>query len=213
MLQMKAATAQHRTATDRRSERLRERMTTLSLSNLKALVPDIRIASPAFVAKSTTPGAVIAEQQLSAAEQKNLALMDATHALKKLAADALTSLHQADVRLQKIIEVEVPHHEARGAREGEPQLAQLFPPLRPLVMDDTEETHPARKRLHTLSRALQEHVAQLSQWAALSHVRSEYTPGERGAAPVSPTPADLAEVQQVEADLLLPGKRRRVSES
>lgn len=211
MLQMKAATAQHRTATDRRSERLRERMTTLSLSNLKALVPDIRIASPAFVAKSTTPEAEIAEQQLSAAEQKNLALMDATHALKKLAADALTSLHQADVRLQKIIEVEVPH-EARGAREGEPQLAQLFPPLRPLVMDDTEETHPARKRLHTLSRALQEHVAQLSQWAALSHVRSEYTPGERGAAPVSPTPADLAEVQQVEADLL-PGKRRRVSES
>ena len=226
MQHVKAAAVQHRTVTDRSADRLRDRLASASLSNLKALVPDIRIASPAFVARAGAPDASLsAEQQLAAAEQRNVALMDASHALKQLAVDALTTMHHADVRLQKILDVEAPTDKPRararadngGAEWG---AAQLFPPLRPLVSDDTEETHPARGRLWTLSRALQEHVAQLSQWAAMRHVRvSEPGAGAR--------PSDVAAAEheqgEVEAELggtmadagaaddLGGGKRRRVS--
>ena len=145
--------------------------------------------------------------------------------LTQLAVDALTTMHHADVRLQKILDVEAPTDKPRararadngGAEWG---AAQLFPPLRPLVSDDTEETHPARGRLWTLSRALQGHVAQLSQWTAMRHVRvSEPGAGAR------PSDVGAAEHEQgeVEAELggttadegagddLGAGKRRRVS--
>lgn len=172
MQHVKAGAAQHRTVTERGAERLRDRMASATLSNLKALVPDIRIASPAFVAKAGVAEAG-AEQQLAAAEQRSAALMEGTHALKQLAVDALDALHQADVRLQKILDVEAPREARPRVRADAPDVAHIFPPLRPLVTDDTEETHPARRRLWTLSRALQEHVAQLSQWAAARHVRRD----------------------------------------
>ncbi|WFD44340.1 hypothetical protein MPSI1_003007 [Malassezia psittaci] len=175
--QIKAAAVQHRAVTDRNAERLRDKIASISMSNLKSLVPDIRIASPAFMAKAgSSSSEMITEQQLITAEHKNAALIETTHALKKLAVDAMTTLYEADSRLHKIVQVEVDHEKSTAHARGHDtdsllSTTRLFPPLRPLVTQDTEETHPARQRLTALSRAIQDHVAQLSQWAAMNRVR------------------------------------------
>lgn len=176
MRHIKLAAQQHRAATERRADRFRERVSTIASANLKHLVPDLRIASPAFIAKeNTTEGSRIADQQLAEAERRTTALMETTHALKQLAFDALITLREADVRLQKLVDVDAQFHEgrrslrrSRTSHQG-PELADIFPPLRPLVTEDTEETHPAREQLAVLSRALQEHVAELSHNAAVQH--------------------------------------------
>lgn len=182
--QVKLAATQHRAATDRRAERLKERMASLTQSNLKALVPDIRIASPSFVAQERPAETQsVEEQQCEEADKRNAALVETTQALKQLALDALTTLHEADIRLKKILDVEAEASEpvtrssfsrsqSRGV-VGDLELHQVFPPLRPLVTEDTEDTHPARRFLTALSQALQVHVADLSQWAALRHVQHD----------------------------------------
>ncbi|WFD00157.1 hypothetical protein MYAM1_002904 [Malassezia yamatoensis] len=175
--QIKAAAVQHRAVTDRNAERLRDKVASLSMSNLKSLVPDIRIASPAFMAKAgSLPSESLTEQQLINSEQKNAALIETSHALKKLAVDAMNTLYEADIRLHKIVKVELEHEKSTSRSrqydsDSAISTARLFPPLRPLVTQDTDETHPARQKLTALSRAIQDHVAQLSQWAAINRVR------------------------------------------
>ena len=183
--QVKVAAVQHRAATERRSERLKERLATVTQSQLKALVPDIRIASPAFVARASESESMsMEESQRKEAEKRNAALLETTLALKQLALDAMITLNEAVVRLRKILDVEqVPAHRSlRRVRSrpsiGELEVHQVFPPLRPLVTDDTEDTHPARKTLAELSATLQTHVAELSQWAAWRHACSHSTGDE-----------------------------------
>ncbi|PKI84269.1 hypothetical protein MVES1_001958 [Malassezia vespertilionis] len=190
--QVRLAAIQHRAATDRRSERVRERMAAMSMANTKSLVPDIRIASPAFATQASTAEDEMADAQLGEAEKRNASLLEFAHALKQLVLDSLHSMQAADARLQKIIEVEMPDgqalrrsHDVR-TKELRYVMPAIFPPLHPLVTDDTEETHPARKALWTLTRSLQEHVAQLSQWTAANHVWKEYTPWID---PPSPSPS------------------------
>lgn len=180
---VKLAATQHRAATERRSERLKERLATLTQSQLKALVPDIRIASPAFVARASESESLsMDEAQRKEAEKRNTALLETTLALKQLALDAMMTLNEADVRLRKILDVEqVPTRSSlRRSRTraslGELEVHEVFPPLRPLVTDDTEDTHPARKALAELTAALQTHVAELSQWAAWRHASSGSKP-------------------------------------
>ena len=183
--QVKVAAVQHRAATERRSERLKERLATVTQSQLKALVPDIRIASPAFVARASESESMsMEESQRKEAEKRNAALLETTLALKQLALDAMITLNEAVVRLRKILDVEqVPAHRSlRRVRSrpsiGELEVHQVFPPLRTLVTDDTEDTHPARKTLAELSATLQTHVAELSQWAAWRHASSHSTGDE-----------------------------------
>lgn len=174
--QVKLAATQHRAATERRSERLKERLATLTQSHLKAWTPDIRIASPSFVARASDSDTGSTEAaQRAEAEKRQAALLETTLALKQLAVDAMVTLREADVRLRKILAVEqVPERGSlRRTRTrttlGDLDMHEVFPPLRPLVTNDTEDTHPARRHLADLSAALQTHVADLSQWAAWQH--------------------------------------------
>lgn len=183
MSQIKSAAAQYRTSTERQNERLRERVMSLSKSSLKALVPDIRIASPAFLAHSRSDDApTMRDTQLEEVERRNSALLETSAALKQLALDAFVALYQTNIRLKKILDVEsrAKPDTFRGSSSlrcshtttslDNLELHEIFPPLRPLVTDDTEETHPARRHLTSLAESLQEHVAGLSHWAAVQHV-------------------------------------------
>ncbi|WFD31078.1 hypothetical protein MSPP1_002109 [Malassezia sp. CBS 17886] len=180
--QVKAMALQHKSSTERQTKRLRERVASIAMANAKALVPDIRIASAAFPPQGSAAKAPsVADQQLAVVERRCVALTETVHALKLLAVDAFDTLHEADVRLDKILHAEAqqagasaaPRRSLRRSRAlddgDERDPASLFPPLRPLVTDDTEETHPARKRLLQLTRALQEHVARLAQVFAANH--------------------------------------------
>ena len=181
MNQIKTAANQYRTSAERQVDRLRERATALTKSGLKALVPDIRIASPSFLIQSSSESSDLQEKSLEETEKRNAALLETCHALKRLALDALIILYQADIRLKKILDVESRDTALRSSRRAllsqtsleDLELHHIFPPLRPLVTDDTEETHPARQHLARLADNLQSHVAGLSQWAALQHVEQD----------------------------------------
>lgn len=183
--QIQQASSKYRAATERQTERLKERMSTLSHASLKALVPDIRIASPAFVARANPDPAHPWEKQILEIEKYNTALLETSTALKQLALDAFTTLYEVDIRLKDIIDVECGVEDPSLVRAPTAQkpylcttwddleLHQMFPPLRPLVTDDTEYTHPARRHLTNLAENLQSHVESLSHWAAMKHFRSE----------------------------------------
>lgn len=181
MAQIKAAANQYRTSAERQVERLKERATTLTKSGLRALVPDIRIASPSFLTQSSSESTDMQGKALEETEKRNAALLETSHALKHLALDALITLYQADIRLKKILDVESRDTVLRSSLRGsysqtsleDLELHQIFPPLRPLVTDDTEETHPARRHLARLAENLQSHVAGLSQWAAVQHIEQD----------------------------------------
>lgn len=181
MAQIKAAATQYRTSAERQVERLKERATSLTKSGLKALVPDIRIASPSFLTQSSSESNDMQGKALEEMEKRNAALLETSHALKHLVIDALITLFQADIRLKKILDVELRDMVLPSSlRDSYSQtsledleLHQIFPPLRPLVTDDTEETHPARRHLAHLAENLQSHVGSLSQWAAVQHVEQE----------------------------------------
>lgn len=184
MQQVKLAATQHRAATERQAERTKLRMAALTKLNLKALVPDVRVASPAFVTHARGENADAQSTQVRLdADKHRAALLASTLALQELALDAFTTLYEADVRLQHILDVERdPRASLRSSAGVRPPSAEndrphLFPPLRPLVAEDTEDTHPARARLAELSRALQSHVAELSRQAAEHHFRGRASEG------------------------------------
>lgn len=159
-MQVKTAAAQHRSATERQSDRLRERVAQISMSNMKALLPDIRISSAAFVTQDCVPEKrrALSDQQLVELEKRHVALMESSQAMKQLAVDALHAMALAEHRLHGAVDAtSVPEPPPASQRD-------LFPALRPLTTTDTAQTHPALRSLQSASDALEDRVEQAARY-------------------------------------------------
>ncbi|WFD35065.1 hypothetical protein MCUN1_001913 [Malassezia cuniculi] len=153
--QTKVAALQHKAATERTTERMRERLAQISMSNIKSLLPDIRIASTSFDGQAGSQHASMAEQQLADLEKRHLTLMEASQATKQLVVDAINGMRLADFHLD-------PANRASDDVPAALEQRDVFPPMQPLALSDTPATHPAKHHMQLAIEALEDRVDSLS---------------------------------------------------
>ena len=158
--QTKVAALQHRAATERTTERMRERLAAVSMTNIKSFLPDIRIASTSFEAHEATVQDSIASQQLEDLEKRHITLMEAGQASKQLVVDAINTMRLADHQLEGAM------RSGRPDLDCEPPLLEqrdVFPPMQPLALSDTAATHPAKQHMQDAIEALEDRVDDVSR--------------------------------------------------
>ena len=162
--QSKVAALQHRAATERTTERMRERLGVIAMSNMKSLLPDIRIASTSFEAQEcSAEHGSIAEQQLTDLEKRHMILMESVQATKQLVVDAINAMRMVDHHL--ILAMHPGSRLERACTTSEPPLVaqrDVFPAMHPLAFSDTAATHPAKRYMQEASEALEDRVDEIA---------------------------------------------------